>query len=311
MKTPRSGYLALISFLALPCALTAGESAFGGLAGTSINKNFSPVPAVSAPAQLGDMEAVQYLPPNNNEPGFNWQNNQKADLQGYYLRVGSTTTYFKASDADASTLADGAGKCQLDARTLYPLRSAPVFEAQHIIAELEAPLSGCAFTRGYVYMAHVASTSAGGLWELPANVRAFMDTIAFAEGTKAQYNYIYTFVAFTSYADHPRKKICSGGLCSTAAGRFQFLVKTWDPLAKELGLSDFTPPSQDKAAVELVRRAGAYTAAANASKHANFTKAMGKINTIWASLPGSPYGQPTHTMEKLWAVYKAALAGYK
>ncbi|HNW43268.1 MAG TPA: glycoside hydrolase family 104 protein [Elusimicrobiales bacterium] len=303
------GYLALAALLALPCGLMAGQSAWGDLAGQSGLDKFSPVPAPSAPAAPRQTEAVQYIPADNNEPGFNWPYQGKAELN--YLQTGAQATYLKTSDAAPETLLDGVNKCSLSAKTLYNLRAAPVFEAQHIIADLETPLPGCAFTRGYIYMAHVSSTSAGGLWELPVNVRAFMDTIAFAEGTKEQYNYIYTFVTFKSYSDHPRKKICSGGLCSTAAGRYQFLTKTWDTLAGDLALTDFTPPSQDKAAVELVRRAGAYTLASKASTYANFTKAISKINTIWASLPGSPYGQPTHSLAKLWTVYQAALAGYK
>jgi len=152
---------------------------------------------------------------------------------------------------------------------------------------------------------------AGGLWELPVNVRAFLDTIAFAEGTLEHYNYIYTFVPFSSYTDHPRKRACNGGLCSTAAGRYQFLSKTWDALAKEIDLPDFTPPNQEKAVLEILRRSGVYTAVENSAKYENFSKAITKINNIWASLPDSPYGQPTYPMSTLWAVYKASLAAHK
>jgi muramidase (phage lysozyme) len=305
------GCLTLISLFALPGGLMAGGSAFRDLAGNSGYENFAPVPVASQPQQLGQAEAVQYLPADNDEPGFNWQPKNKSELQDNYIFTGAEIAYLKINDSAPELLLEVAAKCRLEAKTQYTLRSAPIFEAQHILVELEAPLPGCAFTRGYVSMPSISSTSAGGLWQLPVNVRAFMDTIAFAEGTKENYNYIFTFVTFKSYADHPRKKICSGGLCSTAAGRYQFLTKTWDALAGDLALTDFTPPSQEKAAVELIRRAGAYTAAANSSKYANFTKAMSKINTIWASLPGSPYGQPTHSIATLWTVYKAALAGYK
>ncbi|OGR44581.1 MAG: hypothetical protein A2X35_00155 [Elusimicrobia bacterium GWA2_61_42] len=159
-------------------------------------------------------------------------------------------------------------------------------------------------------MTDVSSSSAGGAWELPRTVRAFMDTLAFAEGTKARYNYIFTFVTFNSYADHPRKAICAGKLCSTAAGRYQFLSKTWDGLAPGLGLTEFTPPSQEKAALEIIRRAGAYNRVLKSNVYENFTSALAKLNTTWASLPGSPYGQPTHPTSELWKVYKAALAKY-
>jgi muramidase (phage lysozyme) len=160
-------------------------------------------------------------------------------------------------------------------------------------------------------MEHVAATSAGGACELPAAVRAFLDTLAYAEGTNAQYNYIFTHAVFTSYADHPRTRKCAGRLCSDAAGRYQFLSDTWDPLAEDLGIRDFTPPSQDKAVLELIRRDGAYRAVAASANYESFKSAVYKLNNIWASLPGSPYGQPTHSMSALWSFHKKALARYK
>lgn len=176
--------------------------------------------------------------------------------------------------------------------------------------QLAEPLPGCQLASGYVFMTHVSSSSAGGAWELPRTVRAFLDTIAFAEGTRERYDYIFTFVTFSSYADHPRRKICSGGLCSTAAGRYQFLSKTWDPLAADLGLQDFTPPNQEKATLEIIRRAGAYNNVLKSNVQENFNAAMRKLNTTWASLPGSPYGQPTHSSAELWKYYRGQLAKY-
>ncbi|OGS54873.1 MAG: hypothetical protein A3J79_08535 [Elusimicrobia bacterium RIFOXYB2_FULL_62_6] len=160
-------------------------------------------------------------------------------------------------------------------------------------------------------MPHVKATSAGGASELPAAVRAFLDTLAFSEGTNEKYNFIFTHAVFQNYTDHPRKRKCAGKLCSDAAGRYQFLSNTWDPLAADLGLQDFTPPSQDRAVVELIRRDGAYTAVAGSANYENFKKAVTKLNNIWASLPGSPYGQPTHSTATLWAHHKLALARYK
>ncbi|MEI7528672.1 MAG: glycoside hydrolase family 104 protein [Elusimicrobiota bacterium] len=311
MKVSGTGCLTLLSLLALPCGLLAGGSAFGDLSGIAAPANFQPAPAASAPAPLRVAEAEQYLPPNNSEPGFNWPPQKKSGPDGDFIYTGKNPTYLKYSEADSATMIDGFARCRLEPKTLYKLRAVPVFEGQHLIADLETPLPGCAFTRGYVYLPHISSTSAGGLWELPVNVRAFLDTLAYAEGTKEHYNFIFTFVTFKSYADHPRQRICSGGLCSTAAGRYQFLSRTWDPLAQDLGLTDFTPPNQEKAALELIRRAGAYKNVANSAVYANFSKAVSKLNTIWASLPGSPYGQPTHPLANLWTVYKAALAGYK
>jgi muramidase (phage lysozyme) len=176
--------------------------------------------------------------------------------------------------------------------------------------QLAEPLPGCRLSRGYIAMSHVSSSSAGGFWELPRNVKAFLDTLAYAEGTNERYNYIFTHVTFESYADHPRKTMRAGKLYSTAAGRYQFLSTTWDGVAPRLGLVDFTPPSQEKAVLEIIRRGGAYKLVSKSSVYANFTAALGKLNGTWASLPGSPYGQPTHSTAKLWKFYKAALAKY-
>ena len=82
-------------------------------------------------------------------------------------------------------------------------------------------------------------------------------------------------------------------LCSTAAGRYQFLSKTWDGLAPGLGLGDFTPPNQEKAALEIIRRQGAYNRVLRSSVYENFTSALSKLNTTWASLPGVPGQRPT------------------
>lgn len=144
---------------------------------------------------------------------------------------------------------------------------------------------------------------------LPGTVRAFLDTLAYAEGTGDRYDYIFSHATFGDFSDHPRRVICSYGLCSDAAGRYQFLSTTWDELANKLGLPDFSPASQDKACVEKIAEFGAYDNIA-AGDYDNFSAALGKLNTTWASLPGSPYGQPTHSVGELWDFYQAALAKY-
>ena len=305
---------ALAAILAAATALPAAASSFDQLAGSAggVSSAAGDVPEVHfAPASSGQFfEAQQYIPPDNDNPGFNWPRHGGRGSEGDFVRIGAAPTFLKASPALSDDLAEGTGKCALAASVAYKTVKKPGFEGDHMLVELAEPLPGCSFTRGYVYMPHVACSSAGGLCELPKTVRAFMDTLAYAEGTKEHYNYIFTFVTFTSYADHPRRAICSGSLCSTAAGRYQFLSKTWDSLAGSLGLADFTPPNQEKAGLELIRRAGAYNYALKADTYANFSAGVKKINTIWASLPGSPYGQPTHTMKELWGVYKEALAKY-
>lgn len=257
---------------------------------------------------MASEEPEQYLPPDNDEPGFDWGEGKRS--QDHFIYTGSNATYLKISPDQAADLADGTGRCLLQPNTLYPARFKPGFTGEHMSVQLAEAPAGCSFWGGYVYMNHVSSSSAGGAWELPRQVRAFLDTLAYAEGTNDRYNYIFTFVTFNSYSDHPRRKMCAGKLCSTAAGRYQFLSKTWDPLAADLGLEDFTPPNQEKAGLEIIRRAGAYRNVAASGNYDNFTAALRKLNTTWASLPGSPYGQPTHSTADLWRFYRGALSRY-
>lgn len=271
-----------------------------------------PVPAAPQAAASSEsfIELPQFLPENNYEPGFDWPVNKGAAGEEW-LQTGKESALLKINDQQSEGLQFVTQKCVLAANTKYALTAKPAFEGEHIKVSLKEPLDGCSLTEGYVFMEQAAATSAGGACELPAAVRAFLDTLAYSEGTDAKYNFIFTHAVFQSYTDHPRKRKCAGKLCSDAAGRYQFLSDTWDPLAADLGLQDFTPPSQDKAVVELIRRDGAYTAVAGSAGYENFKRAVTKLNNIWASLPGSPYGQPTHSMTVLWAYHKIALARYK
>lgn len=131
---------------------------------------------------------------------------------------------------------------------------------------------------------------------------AFFATIAHAEGTRDRYNLTFGFRTFSSYADHPRMVICSGGLCSSAAGRYQILDKTWDGIRR--GLSDFSPRNQDEAARRLIRNRGVRDITARMD-YGTFTANIYKLNREWASLPGSPYGQPTKSMSELWNLYSS------
>jgi len=94
-------------------------------------------------------------------------------------------------------------------------------------------------------------------------VKAFLDTIATAEGTAGSegYHTQYTGTKFDSFSDHPREMRCGRRygtkLCSDAAGRYQFLSTTWDRFAKKFSITDFSPQNQDFVAVELIREKGA------------------------------------------------------
>ena len=102
----------------------------------------------------------------------------------------------------------------------------------------------------------VGSPTAGG--GVPAAGKSLLNTIASSE-SNGSYNELYGGGTFSSYADHPNQPqlITSGpnaGRYSTAAGRYQMLYGTWMEAKKALGLKDFSPASQDKAAWWLAQR---------------------------------------------------------
>lgn len=183
----------------------------------------------------------------------------------------------------------------------------------HILVELRdnRPIvENCRFTRGYLFakdfgvdvntLVIPASSSRGPL-------AAMLSVIGFAEGTHDRYDLIYSFQTFSSFHDHPRRVICASGICSSAAGRYQFLDTTWDLTRQAVGLPDFTPRSQDRGAVYLIESVRGVRNAQQRLSRSQFERAVYKLNREWASLPGSPYGQPTKSMSALWAHYSSRL----
>ena len=140
------------------------------------------------------------------------------------------------------------------------------------------------------------------------NRTAFLTTIAYAEGTAGPdgYRMLFGGSLFTDFSDHPRKVITlpSGNrtISSSAAGRYQILKRTWDDVRRVIDLPDFTPASQDLAAIELIRRRGAL-ALVDAGK---FAEAVDKCKKEWASLPGAGYGQPEKKLADLSKVFQDA-----
>lgn len=140
------------------------------------------------------------------------------------------------------------------------------------------------------------------------NVRALLAVIRRGEGTTGPNGYRTLFggALFEGYADHPRQRITRslGGrnITSTAAGAFQFLATTWDETARIMGLPDFTPASQDRAAVGRIAARGALDDA----KAGRLALALSKVAREWASMPGSPYGQPVITEQTARTVYASA-----
>lgn len=137
-----------------------------------------------------------------------------------------------------------------------------------------------------------------------ANVQAMLRVIRRGEGTadEAGYRRLFGGGTFASYADHPRIKVSKSGYTSTAAGAYQFLASTWDETRRVMGLPDFSPRSQDRGAVGRIAARGALEDV----KAGRFEAALQKIGREWASMPGSPYGQPVISLATARSTYASA-----
>lgn len=145
------------------------------------------------------------------------------------------------------------------------------------------------------------------------NIKAFLDMIAYAEGTPRYgkedgYNVLFGGGTFDNgYVDHPRQAITrrmgKSEITSTAAGRYQFLSRTWDAIVKQYGFKGrFIPEAQDLAAIKLIMERKAYEDV----RAGRFSVAVKRCSNIWASLPGAGYGQPEHKLESLVVAYQKA-----
>lgn len=138
--------------------------------------------------------------------------------------------------------------------------------------------------------------------ETDKNVSAFLKTIRECEGTAGQNGYKTLFGGglFNDYSAHPNKKIPFRGGVSTAAGAYQILKKTWDECVRALSLPDFSPSSQDAAAVYLIKRRKALEDV----QAGRIRAAVAKCANEWASLPGNSYNQNPKTIEEVIKIYK-------
>jgi len=148
------------------------------------------------------------------------------------------------------------------------------------------------------------------------NLIAFLQVIRYAEGTASSdgYRIQYTGAKFSSYGDHPRRVICGGirgrQVCSSAAGAYQFLETTWDDVAGAIGANDFSPDSQDRGAIELIRRAKALEDV----EAGRIEEAIAKVAPVWASFPryrgdyNGYYRQSVVSMEELLNEFSSKLS---
>jgi lysozyme len=146
------------------------------------------------------------------------------------------------------------------------------------------------------------------------NTQAFLAMLRHSEGTdKAPDPYAVTFgEAFTiqDFSDHPHALGWPGylwrGIHETASGAFQITYPTWAKLKARLSLPDFSPQSQNAAALELIREAGAL----DLVYAGRVTEAIERCHGIWASLPGSTSGQPQRSMAQLIQAYGDSGGGF-
>ena len=157
-------------------------------------------------------------------------------------------------------------------------------------------------------MPRISAQMAGG-----ENVLAFLDMIAFSEGTSTikgsddGYNVLYGGGLFKGYQDHPRKRLTfpinGKPVTSSAAGRYQLLERYWDAYRVSMMLKGgFTPENQDRIALQQIRERRAL----EDIKAGRIVEAIQKCSNIWASFPGNNYGQNPHKAEKLLAFFDKA-----
>lgn len=146
-----------------------------------------------------------------------------------------------------------------------------------------------------------------------ARVRAFMRMLRVGEGTVGDNGYetLFTGKSFIKdynldFSDHPRIKIKSGKLVSSAAGAYQVMGYTWDDPSmvkarREYGIKDFTPFSQDLFCLILLKKKR--VGALDKIRHGDVRGALDSLSYEWASLPPGRYGQPSKTMDEALSIF--------
>lgn len=143
------------------------------------------------------------------------------------------------------------------------------------------------------------------------NVAAFLKAIAEAEG--GGYDFKYGAVKgkrkdpwrFSDYSTHPGPGY--GGR-TTAAGMYQINVDTWLNHGSKMGLTDFSPKTQDLLAVEILRSKGVI----EKIKAGDIANAIGPAAKKWAALPMGPglpsahAPQPYVKYDDFFRTYQAA-----
>lgn len=137
----------------------------------------------------------------------------------------------------------------------------------------------------------------------------FRDLIAASEG--GTYNRLFGFdnqgrpryfSDFSKFPDSPAKYQKADGTIgeSNDAGRYQININTYNRLAKRLGITDFSPRSQDIIANALILE---NSKASKALQDGDIGAAVSAMNKVWVSLPGGPNGVGHRSMQFIQDAY--------
>jgi muramidase (phage lysozyme) len=143
------------------------------------------------------------------------------------------------------------------------------------------------------------------------NVSAFLKAIAEAEG--GGYDFKYGAIKgkrndpwrFSDFSTHPGPGF---GGSTTAAGMYQITIATWRQHGGKMGLTDFSPTTQDLIAVEILRSLRII----DKIRSGDIAGAIGPAARTWAALPMGPGlgnahpPQPFVKYEDFFHTYQAA-----
>lgn len=140
-----------------------------------------------------------------------------------------------------------------------------------------------------------------------ANVGAFLRVIREGESSQEPVAYRMRWgglgkpaAYFDDFSRHPRIfEPTTGGRQSSAAGAYQIVATTYDSIAPSLGITDFTPTSQDALAIALIDRRGAL----DDVMAGRIRTAIADLRAEWTSLPGAEENSGRYTMDRALAVY--------
>ena len=153
----------------------------------------------------------------------------------------------------------------------------------------------------------------------PGLFRGLQRAVSQAEGTwranQPGYDILFGGGKFNDYSRHPDKVVRTPGYASAAAGAYQFMPDTYAEAARELGLKDFSPESQDLAMLYKARQrlmpAGGL--AAITKEGALSPRLQAYLAPEWASFPTeagtSAYGQPVKRSSQISAWFDEASRG--